>query len=94
MRREMKHRRGSKHGSPRKPGQVRRTPPPDDTGAETRFLNDVKSARSPIVVELRDGSQVEGVIEYFDRHMVKVTCDEGPHRFVRKGDILTIHEAD
>ncbi len=93
MGREMTDRRRGRHGGPRKPAHVRRTPPPEDTGAETRFLHEVKSKRSPVVLELRDGARIEGVIEYFDREMIKITCDEGPNQLVRKHEIRTIHEA-
>jgi hypothetical protein len=43
-------------------------------------------------VRLVDGREVEGVIEYFDRDMVKVTRPEGPHVFVRKSDIRYMYE--
>jgi len=45
-----------------------------------------------MVVRLVNGQQFEGVIEYFDRDMIKVTRPEGPHVFVRKSDIRYMHE--
>jgi len=77
----------SRRGGP----QGRRTPPAA-TGREAEYLKVVKEARTPMVLYLVDGRRVEGVIEYFDREMVKVTRPEGPHFFVRKSDIRYMHE--
>ena len=73
-------------------GPSRRRVPPPATGREADFLKTVKEARTPMVVRLVNGQQVEGVIEYFDRDMIKVTRPEGPHFFVRKADIRYMHE--
>lgn len=74
-------------------GPGRRKLPPPATGREADFLRTVKEARTPMVVQLVNGQRVEGVIEYFDRDMIKVTRPEGPHIFVRKSDIRYMHEA-
>jgi len=77
----------------RQGGPSRRKVPPPATGLEAEYLKAVKEARTPMVVQLASGKQVEGVIEYFDRDMIKVTRPEGPHVFVRKSDIRYMHEA-
>jgi len=51
-----------------------------------------REARAKVVVHLADGQRVEGVVEYFDRDMVKITRPEGPHFFVRKTDIRYVEE--
>ena len=87
-------RRGGKfgHGGSRSvPG--RRKAPPPATGHEAEYLQQVKDARAKVVVRLADGQSVEGVVEYFDRDMVKITRPEGPHVFVRKSDIRYLEEA-
>ena len=71
----------------------RRKVPPPATGREADYFQQVKDARAPVVVELADGQRVEGVVEYFDRDMVKITRPEGPHVFVRKSDIRYVEEA-
>jgi hypothetical protein len=43
-------------------------------------------------VQLVDGRRVQGVVEYFDRDMVKITRPSGPHVFIRKEDIRYLHE--
>jgi sRNA-binding regulator protein Hfq len=85
--------KGSKsgHGGGRgAPG--RRKAPPPATGREAAFFQQVKEARARVVVHLADGQRVEGVVEYFDRDMVKITRPEGPHFFVRKSDIRYVEE--
>ena len=84
-----KRRDGGRRGGP-----PRRKAPPDATGAEAAYLQQVKDERTPLVVHLVSGQTVDGVIEYFDRDMIKVTRPAGPHVFVRKSDIRYMEEAD
>ena len=39
---------------------------------------------------LLSGETVHGVIEYYDREMIKVTRPEGPNLFIRKQEIRYI----
>jgi hypothetical protein len=88
-----KRRQGGDRGRGRgRPYQRRRTPPPAATGMEHKYFVQIKETRSPIVAVLTDGRRVEGVIEYFDRDMVKITRPNGPHYFVRKEDIRYLYE--
>ena len=75
------------------PRAPRRKLPPDATGEELAWLQRVKEARTPLVVHLLDGRRVDGVIEYFDQDMIKVTRPEGPHFFVRKAEIRYVEES-
>jgi sRNA-binding regulator protein Hfq len=86
-----KKRKGSQGRGGRRP--QRRKVPPDATGQELAWLQKVKQERAPLVVHLLDGLRVDGVIEFFDRDMVKVTRPDGPHLFVRKADIRYVEEA-
>jgi sRNA-binding regulator protein Hfq len=67
-------------------------PPPDSTGAEANYLAKNKEARTPMVVHLMDGEEVHGVIEYYDRDMVKINRADGPNVFIRKTHIRYIHK--
>ena len=69
----------------------RHGPPPDFTGAEAAYLFRNKEARAPMVVRLSDGEEVRGVIEYYDRDMVKINRTEGPNLFIRKSQIRYMH---
>ena len=69
----------------------RHGPPPEFTGAEAAYLFRNKEARSPMVVRLADGEEVRGIIEYYDRDMVKINRTEGPNLFIRKSQIRYMH---
>lgn len=43
-----------------------------------------------MVVRLVDDEEVRGVIEYYDRDMIKINRDPGPNVFIRKNRIRYI----
>ena len=69
----------------------RHGPPPEFTGAEAAYLFRNKEARALMVVRLADGEEVRGIIEYYDRDMVKINRTEGPNLFIRKSQIRYMH---
>ena len=73
------------------PFDDRRGPPPEFTGAEAAYLFRNKEARTPMVVRLSGGELVRGIIEYYDRDMVKINRTEGPNLFIRKSQIRYMH---
>jgi len=72
----------------------RRLPPPDSTGREAEYLLALKDQRTPIRVELLDGTEFHGVVEYYDRDMIKVNRldGKGPNVVVRKKHVRSIRE--
>lgn len=72
----------------------RRTPPPDATGEETAYLGRLREKRTPVGVELLDGTVFRGVIEYYDRDMIKVNRMDGvgPNVFIRKKHVRMLWE--
>ena len=72
----------------------RRTPPPDATGDEGAYLAWLREKRIPIAVEMLDGTVFRGVIEYYDRDMLKVNRLDGggPNVFVRKKHVRQMWE--
>jgi sRNA-binding regulator protein Hfq len=72
----------------------RRQPPPDSTGEEAAYLAKLREKRTIVAVELLDGSVFRGVIEYYDRDMVKVNRVDGggPNVFVRKKHVRQMWE--
>ncbi|MBZ5639842.1 MAG: Sm ribonucleo-like protein [Acidobacteriia bacterium] len=67
-------------------------PPSDSTGSEAGYLLRNKEGRTPMVVRLLDGEEVRGVIEYYDRDMIKINRTDGPNVFIRKRHIRYMHE--
>ena len=72
----------------------RRTPPPDGTGEEGAYLARLREKRIPVAVELLDGSVFRGIVEYYDRDMIKVNRLDGggPNVFVRKKHVRMMWE--
>ncbi len=64
----------------------RRSPPPDATGDEAAYLAKLREQRTIVAVQLLDGTELRGLIEYYDRDMIKVNRVDGggPNVFVRK----------
>jgi hypothetical protein len=72
----------------------RRTPPPDATGDEGAYLARLREKKTPIGVELLDGTVFRGVIEYYDRDVLKVNRLDGggPNVFIRKKHVRLLWE--
>jgi len=51
--------------------------PPDQTNAENFYYQKQMQSRTPMVIVLRDGEEVHGVIEWYDRNCIKVNRDNG-----------------
>jgi hypothetical protein len=80
---------------PKRPGRPgRKQPPPEGTGREAEYLFRLRDRQTTVTVHLVNGKTVDGVIEYYDRDMVKVVPAEGPGFFFRKEEIRYIHETD
>lgn len=74
--------------------QQRRSPPPDSTGEETAYLGRLREKRTPVGLEMLDGTVFRGIVEYYDRDVIKVnrTDGSGPNVFVRKKHVRMIWE--
>lgn len=55
----------------------RRSPPPDATGDEAAYLAKLREQRTIVAVQLLDGTVLRGLIEYYDRDMLKVNRVDG-----------------
>ena len=49
----------------------RKQVPPDQTNAEAFYYLKQMNARTPMVVVLKDGEELRGVIEWYDRNCIK-----------------------
>ena len=72
----------------------RRMPPPDATGDEAAYLAALREKRIPVAVEMLDGQVFRGLIEYYDRDMLKVNRLDGggPNVFIRKKHVRVMWE--
>lgn len=51
--------------------------PPEQTNAENFYYQKQMQSRTPMVIVLRDGEEVHGIIEWYDRHCIKVNREDG-----------------
>jgi host factor-I protein len=58
-------------------GAAKKPAPPDQTNAENFYYQKQMQSRTPMVIVLRDGEEVHGIIEWYDRNCIKVNRDHG-----------------
>lgn len=51
--------------------------PPEQTNAENFYYQKQMQSRTPMVIVLRDGEEVHGIIEWYDRNCIKVNRENG-----------------
>jgi host factor-I protein len=59
------------------PGGGRKAAPPEQTNAENFYYQKQMQSRTPMVVVLRDGEEIHGVIEWYDKTCIKVIREDG-----------------
>jgi host factor-I protein len=69
-----------------------RTPPPEETFEEAGFLKALGEKQKQVSVKLMDGQMVSGWIEYYDKHMIRLTREGAPNLFIFKHEIMYIAE--
>ncbi len=58
-------------------GGGKKPAPPEQTNAENFYYQKQMQSRTPMVVVLRDGEEVHGIIEWYDRNCIKVNREDG-----------------
>jgi host factor-I protein len=58
-------------------GNGKKPAPPEQTNAENFYYQKQMQSRTPMVIVLRDGEEVHGIIEWYDRNCIKVNRDSG-----------------
>jgi sRNA-binding regulator protein Hfq len=76
----------------RAPGP-RKTPPPEQTHAENFYYQKQMQSKTPMVVVLKDGEQIHGVIEWYDKRCLKVNRTGQPNLLIYKPNIKYIFKA-
>jgi host factor-I protein len=73
--------------APRKVPAAKRAVPPDQTNAENFYYVKQMQSKTPMVITLKDGEIIRGVIEWYDRSCLKLNRDEGPNLLLYKSNI-------
>lgn len=68
--------------------------PPDQTNAESFYFLKQMQAKTEMVLVLRDGERIRGVIEWYDRHCLKVHRSGEPNLLIYKSIIKYMFKAE
>ncbi len=61
--------------------------PPDQTNAENFYYVKQMQSKTPMVITLKDGEVLRGVIEWYDRSCLKLNRDREPNLLLYKSNI-------
>lgn len=83
-----------KSETPRKsaPSAQKRQIPPDQTNAENFYYVKQMQSKTPMVITLKDGEVLKGVIEWYDRACLKLNRDGDPNLLLYKSNIKYMHK--
>lgn len=70
----------------------RRSSPAEQTHAENYYYQKQIQAKTVMVVVLKDGEQVQGLLEWYDRNCLKVTRNGGGNLLIYKPSIRYIYK--
>jgi len=70
----------------------KKSPPPEQTHAENFYYQKQMQTKTPMVIVLQDGEQVHGVIEWYDKHCIKVTRDSSANLLIYKPAIKYMYK--
>jgi sRNA-binding regulator protein Hfq len=73
-------------------GKISKIKAPEQTFEEVRYLKELIEHRTPVRVRMSDNQEIDGVIEFYDVHFIRVTRDNAPNLFLFKHDIKYIYE--
>jgi sRNA-binding regulator protein Hfq len=80
---------------PQAPGSPRRKiAPPEQTNAESFYYLKQMQAKTPMVIVLQDDEKLRGVIEWYDKHCLKINRIKEPNVVVPKHNIKYIYKQD
>jgi len=65
-------------------GPSKKTAPTDQTNAENFYYQKQMQSKTPMVIVLRDGEEVHGVIEWYDKTCIKLNRTGAPNLMIYK----------
>jgi host factor-I protein len=71
----------------------RRSGPTEQTHAENYYYQKQIQSKTPVVIVLKDGEQVQGLIEWYDRNCLKLARSNGGNLLIYKPSIRYIYKA-
>lgn len=78
----------------RRPPSAKKSAPPDQTNAEQFYYAKQMQGKTHMIVQLTDGEQLEGVIEWYDRDCLKLNRVGAPNLLLYKHSIKYMYKAE
>jgi len=85
------HQQKRQHQNPSQSRQ-KRSAPPEQTNAESFYYVKQMQNRTPLVLVLKDGEELSGMIEWYDRTCLKISRPDGPNVLVYKDSIKYLYK--
>jgi host factor-I protein len=73
-------------------GKISQAKAPEQTLEEVNYLKRLIENRVPVRVRLSDNQEVDGVVEFYDSHFIRITREGTPNLFLYKHDIKYLYE--
>jgi sRNA-binding regulator protein Hfq len=70
----------------------RKSAPPEQTNAENFYYQKQMQSKTPMVIVLRDGEEVHGVIEWYDKSCLKINRNAAPNLMIYKPSIKYMYK--
>jgi len=81
--------------APQGTGSARRKiAPPEQTNAESFYYLKQMQTKTPVVIVLQNDEKLRGVIEWYDKHCLKINRIKEPNLLVPKHNIKYIYKQD
>jgi sRNA-binding regulator protein Hfq len=74
------------------PAKQKRSTPPEQTHAENFYYLKQMQNRTPMVLVLKDGEELRGYIEWYDRGCLKVNREGDPNLLIYKDSIKYLYK--
>ncbi|MCB1044999.1 MAG: RNA chaperone Hfq [Acidobacteria bacterium] len=68
--------------------------PAEQTNAESFYYLKQMQTKTPMVITLQDGEQIRGVIEWYDRHCLKINRYKEPNLMILKHNIKYMYKQE
>ena len=78
--------------NPAKPFRQRKPTPPEQTNAETFYYKKQMDNKTRMVIILRDGEEIRGTIEWYDKSALKVHRPDAPNILLMKDTVKYMYK--
>jgi len=78
------HAPGERRDRDRSAAPAKKTPPTEQTNAENFYYQKQMQTKTPMVVVLRDGEELHGYIEWYDKQCIKLNRNGAPNLMIYK----------